>query len=267
MQNSTKCSDYSPFLSEEIHETTCEAWDIDNDQGKHHLYSRASALATNKNSFGSISPAHSFLKEPVFENIIIFILKSSFLKFSDFKNLILVSPLFLVLWIHLVTVRNLDFSTLQQICTSYQTQEKIPQNKVTSFLACALHYNFDLASVIRYTGGNYTSSHTDIKAIISKLKSIGLDPEIIKHLHRSRTYECPAYFNTETSQDNFLAYLHYGNHSTIVQHKPTVFKAMNKEVKHCHVVPFPRWIARFCPNIHLTPQDILLKQGKKPRMI
>ena len=42
---------------------------------------------------------------------------------------------------------------------------------------------------------------------------------------------------------------------------------MNKEVKHSYVILFPRWITRFCPNIHLTPQGILIKPNKEPRPI
>ena len=263
----TKPSDYSQFLSEEVHQTTVTAWDTNSHQGKKLVYPSASALATDRNSFGSISPAHSFLKEPSFDNIVVFLLKSNLLDFQTFLCLINSNPLYLVLWKYLVKLHSLEFSDLRIIDTSYQSQEEIPQHKVIMFLACALHYNLDLASVIRYIGGNYTSAHTDIKSIILKLEELGFDPNIIQHLYRSRTFGCPAYFNAETSHDNFLAFLHYGNHSTILQHCSTVIESLNKEVKHCHVVPFPRWVARFCPNLHLTPQGILLKQNKKPRMI
>ena len=46
-----------------------------------------------------------------------------------------------------------------------------------------------------------------------------------------------------------------------------VLNAINNETRHCYVIPFPRWIILLCPNIHLTPQGILIKQGKKDRMV
>ena len=81
------------------------------------------------------------------------------------------------------------------------------------------------------------------------------------------TIGCPAYFNAESSLDNFKAFLEYGNHSSITQHIATVAKTMTKEYRHCYVIPFPGWISRLCPHLHLTPQGILLKPGKNPRMI
>ena len=262
-----KQEDFASFLNKEVYKATMESLNPDSNQGKTSLYPTASALASDKSSFGAISPAHSFLKEPVLENIILPVLKSGYLTFASLTSLVRSSPLFLVLWKHLVLLRDKDFSKLQTIDSSYDLQEAIPQEKVTLFLACALHYNLDLASVIRYTGGNYTSAHTDIKSIVSRLQDLGFNPEVLAHLYRSRTVGCPAYFNAESTHDNFMAFLHYGNHSTIKQHTSVVLKAMNKEVKHCHAIPFPRWIARFCPNLHLTPQGILLKQAKKPRPI
>ena len=42
---------------------------------------------------------------------------------------------------------------------------------------------------------------------------------------------------------------------------------LNKEIKHSCVIPFPRWITPFCPNIHLIPQGLLIKPGKQPKII
>ena len=94
------------------------------------------------------------------------------------------------------------------------------------FLACAMFYNFDLASVIRYTGGNYTASHLDVDSVLHTLKNVGLPDDIFQHIKRSLTIGCPAYFNTESSDKNFKAFLEYGNHSSIAQHIATVSKTI-----------------------------------------
>ena len=42
---------------------------------------------------------------------------------------------------------------------------------------------------------------------------------------------------------------------------------MNKEDKHAYVMPFPSWICRFIPNLHLTPQGLVVKKGKNDRLV
>jgi len=32
-------------------------------------------------------------------------------------------------------------------------------------------------------------------------------------------------------------------------------------------MPFPSWIARFIPNLHLTPQGLVIKPGKNDRLV
>ena len=42
---------------------------------------------------------------------------------------------------------------------------------------------------------------------------------------------------------------------------------MNKEDRNQFLLPVPSWIARFIPNLHLTPQGLLSKPGKNDRLI
>ena len=42
---------------------------------------------------------------------------------------------------------------------------------------------------------------------------------------------------------------------------------MNKEEKYKYLIPFPVWITRFVPNLHLSPMGILIKPQKDPRFI
>ena len=86
-------------------------------------------------------------------------------------------------------------------------------------------------------------------------------------LQRILTKGSPAYFNASSTQENFKAFAQYGNHSTIAKNSAKVMKTMNKETQHGYVIPFPDWVIPLCPNIHLTPNGILVKSGKKDRMI
>jgi len=117
-------------------------------------------------------------------------------------------------------LRDLDFSPLQKVDLDYAKQTSIPQHRVDMFTACAIHYNFDLSSVIRFTGGNYTNAHLKVESIIETLSAAGCDQQLMDELKRIITVGCPAYFNASSSQKNFKAFAQYGNHSIIVKKLP-----------------------------------------------
>ena len=56
-------------------------------------------------------------------------------------------------------------------------------------------------------------------------------------------------------------------HSSINKCLPQVTKVLNKEERNQFVMAFPNWIARFAPDIFLSPQHNLQKEGKKDRLI
>ena len=70
-----------------------------------------------------------------------------------------------------------------------------------------------------------------------------------------------------SSQQNFYVFKRYGNHASINIQPEKITKAMNKEHKHKYAIALPCWIARFVPNLHLTPQDLVVKEGKNDRLI
>ena len=198
---------FSQFLSQQIKDATLASWSPDS--GKNTTYPSSVTLATTKGQFGGISPNHSFIKEPCFENIVILILKSAFLSHKDHVSLVQSSPAISTLWNHMVSLRNLDFSPLQEIDKDYINQSSVPSKKTDMFLACALFYNLDLASVIRYTGGNYTAAHQDVDAITSQLTSAQCDPSLVAEIRRILTVGCPAYFNAESSNENFKLFFQH----------------------------------------------------------
>ena len=77
----TKADSLSSMLTKKIYENTLTSW---KDRGKSiqsSAYMRGSA-----HRFGQISLDHSFLKEPDFHNILIFIIKSGFLDWTTFLS-------------------------------------------------------------------------------------------------------------------------------------------------------------------------------------
>ena len=152
-----------------IHEATVTEWQ-DKHLGESPSYPSPSTLATTSAIFGNVSRDHSFLLEPTFEHVVIYLLKSFHLSFEDYVSLLASSPLFNTLWAAMSQLKSVDFSPLCHYDAKYNLQQSIPAHKVGLFLACAIHYNFNVSTIIRYIGGNFTAAHRDIDSAVECLR-------------------------------------------------------------------------------------------------
>ena len=73
--------------------------------------------------------------------------------------------------------------------------------------------------------------------------------------------------NGHSTKEIFQVYRNYGNHLSVLLKPELLRKALVKEGKYKYVMTFPCWIARFVPNLHLIPQGISIREGKKDRII
>lgn len=80
----------------------------------------------------------------------------------------------------------------------------MPPDKVEVLLARVSYYNFDLASVIRFTSEYYTTSHLGVEAILKTLKTVGLQDVIYQYIKRALTIGYPAYFFNKGSTDEIF---------------------------------------------------------------
>jgi hypothetical protein len=71
------------------------------------------------------------------------------------------------------------------------------------------------------------------------------------------TTGCPTKFVSGSTQANALLHWCLLNHSSILAKLPHVMETMNKEDRNNFVIPLPHWLARFIPNLFITPQHIL----------
>ena len=92
-----KFDSYSRFLSDEVYKGTVKVWNLDTIEGKNSKYPSPIALATSAGSFGRPSLDHSFVREPSFENIVIFMFRSLYLAVADYPALLYSSGLFRLL--------------------------------------------------------------------------------------------------------------------------------------------------------------------------
>jgi len=134
------------------------------------------------------------------------------------------------------------------------------------FAAALIHYNLHVGSVIRFCGNNYTNAHLNPHEIVKKLQHIA-PKHIQDYVLRALTVGAPSRISGFSSSKNFWSFKRYGNHKSISTRPDLVAKTLNKEEKNNYTIPFPIWIARFIPHLHVSPEGIIIKEGKKDRII
>ena len=112
-------------------------------------------------------------------------------------------------------------------------------------------------------GGGYTGSSLKVDQTLAALHKYGCPIQTMQEVQRVMAVGCPNYLVAEDIRSNFLDYYRYGNHITIAQNMSKVVKTMNKEDKHSYLMTLPSILARLIPDLKLTPQDLIIKPGKK----
>ena len=161
---------------------------------------------------------------------------------------------------------DVDFSTLFNIDPEWESQTSIPFFKKIKLMACAIYFDSNIPQMIRYLAGQYTGDDRNTQAILQNLRGI-VPRETLLHIKRILTVGSPAKFLGESSYKNFLEFWRYGNHKSISNNKIKIEKVMNKEDKHRYLLPLPCWLARFIPNLDLTPQGLIIKTGKNDHLV
>jgi hypothetical protein len=95
--------------------------------------------------------------------------------------------------------------------------------------------------VIRYLKGKYVGESRNANAILKKV---------------SPNQGCPSYINFEKDYENKRIVLWKGNQQTFLQFSEVTAKAMNKEEKNSHLLPFRQWLVHLLPYCRATPQEI-----------
>jgi len=227
-------------------------------------YPTRNCLAMKK--FGRPSRNHTFTSEATFDHVILFLFKSSILSDLDLRTLRKLHPLYDHLYYTLYRFRYVDFRSLSNINTRYASQSEIPLQRRQRFLAAILHYDLHVPSLIHFLGHNYTNEHLDPYAIAKKLENIA-PPHVVEYVFRALHTGAPSKFHGHSSSKNFWDYKKYKNHASIDSRPDLVQKALNKEERNNFILPLPAWLARFIPNLHLSPEGIIIKEGKKDRII
>jgi hypothetical protein len=78
---------------------------------------------------------------------------------------------------------------------------------------------------------------------------------------------CPVQLTFEEPLSNKLEFISCGNLKSFVENPQLVQKTMNKEGHYSHLVPMDPLLCKLSPYLHHTMQSIVIKDGKKNRII
>ena len=155
-----------------------------------------------------------------------------------------------------------NFNSLLENKERHSKQTKVEYERVKTLTTCLFYYNLHLPSVIRYLGPEYTDEYRDSTKIMKTLIDAKCPHDIINDFDRILNIGWPNYLNDTSSRENVLQYMKYGNHVSTDKNTENVLKAINKDENNNYIIPFPKILTRFIPDLHLTPQGLLLKLGK-----
>ena len=120
---------------------------------------------------------------------------------------------------------------------------------------------------MRYLGGEYIGEHRPMKDIRKTLAFYSILKDVGDVLLQLLEEGVPRRIEADLTRNNFLSFRDYGNHPTVTEHLSQVMKTMNKEERNSYLLPFPEWMWRFVPNLHLRPHALVVQPEKKDRLI
>jgi hypothetical protein len=134
-------------------------------------------------------------------------------------------------------LRFVDFSTVKLTCLDYAKQMEISEERVDLATACAIHYGLNTGMVIHYIKGDYVGESRNADAILASV-SPHINDKDCQHIKWIIDLGCPSQLNFQEEYKNKHAILWKGNQHTFLQHPEVTAKAMNKEERNSHVLPF-----------------------------
>ena len=164
--------------------------------------------------------------------------------------------------------RNVDFLPLQGFQPDWEETTTIRDDWKTMTSACLLHFDGNVATMVRWISGPHVNAHLDVTAILLTLKPI-VDPDIYKDVERILTVRSPALCHASASEANFQAYLKYGNHKSVTQNESVFESTIVKQSKRGLTLIMDPQLIHFALNAHFTPQGLvdIMHHRRKPRPI
>jgi hypothetical protein len=106
--------------------------------------------------------------------------------------------------------------------------------------------------VIRYIKGENLGESRNADAILKVVSLYNID-ENCKHIKCIINQGCPSHLDFEEDYENKHAALCKGNQHIFLRQPDVTTKAMNKEERNSHVLPFKHWTVYFLPFLQSNP--------------
>lgn len=147
-----------------------------------------------------------------------------------------------------------------------ETDINVERKRMAS--AALLHFDGDVAALVRWIGGPHTNAHRDYAATLAFVED-KLPPVLFNELERLYYDGIPRYVNASATAANFWAFHNYGNHSSVDTDPSKSYKALVKDSKRGFAILFDERLIPFLLNCHQTPQGLvdLDTMFKEPRNI
>jgi hypothetical protein len=200
------------------------------------------------------------------DNVIVIILRDGHFNDEDMENIGKLNPLYCEMISDVMQLSNYDFAELRNPRIGYESQSEIQQHRVDMATAGMIHYGLHPGMFVRYVGGEYVAESRNVEKVIADISPYA-SKEDVDHVRRILTQGCPSMLNFFEPSSSKLQSIHRGNQRTIIDYPDIVKDTMNKLDKNSQVIPIKSWILHFSPYLHHTPQSMVLKEGKKPRMV
>lgn len=225
-----------------------------------------------KQHFGKQTPTHktipTFIGETCFRHIIFHTLKSGFIDPHSLDQFLAASPIIHQAHQLIVDYTNVDFRPLTTHWNdgNWAKLTTFDEHRIRMMTACAIHYNGDIPSVMRYIGGPFTDAHRDTDAILDNCKDF-LDPTTYTDLERIYKIGVPSVCNGRTTEANFRTYLRYGNHKSVDSDPKVTTKSILKDFRPGFLATFDKRLRWHIPNMHCCPLSMqnVGHPTKKPR--
>ena len=141
--------------------------------------------------FGKDDINQSFYAEKCFRHILLPLLKSGYLSCRATKKLETASQRARQLQQLRKKYNPIDFRPLQGFQADWEATNEIRADWKEMTSACLLHYNGDVATMVRWIGGPHVNAHIDARKTLAKLEPI-LTPDVYHDLKRILTTGGPS---------------------------------------------------------------------------
>ena len=208
--------------------------------------------------FGKDNIVQCFMSEACLRLVLLPLYKSAFLlREPDWSTFALASPLASTFLSVVDDHATIDFRPLQGFnSTDWDAATAIDPHRVRMATAALIHFDGDVADLVRWVGGTHVGAHRDINATLGYLRG-KISPHLCATLKRIWRNGAPTICNASASDANFEAYRMYGNHASVTDEPDVTYRTLLKDLKRGYCIVLDQRMTRFALNCHLTPNGLV----------